>query len=105
MDVRIEQSWKKALQGEFEKPYFAALARYLHGEKAHGKVIFPPGPEIFKAFELTPVDQVKVVILGQDPYHGYGQAMGLSFSVPDNVPAPPSLKTYSRRLRMTSGSG
>lgn len=67
---------EKALQGEFEKPYFAALARYLHGEKAHGKVIFPPGPEIFKAFELTPVDQVKVVILGQDPYHGYGQASG-----------------------------
>ncbi len=98
MDVRIEQSWKKALQGEFEKPYFAALARYLHGEKAHGKVIFPPGPEIFKAFELTPVDQVKVVILGQDPYHGYGQAMGLSFSVPDNVPAPPSLKNIFKEI-------
>lgn len=98
MDVRIEQSWKKALQGEFEKPYFAALARYLHGEKAHGKVIFPPGPEIFKAFELTSVDQVKVVILGQDPYHGYGQAMGLSFSVPDNVPAPPSLKNIFKEI-------
>ncbi len=98
MNVRIEQSWKKALQGEFEKPYFAALARYLHGEKAQGKVIFPPGPEIFKAFELTPVDQVKVVILGQDPYHGYGQAMGLSFSVPDNVPAPPSLKNIFKEI-------
>lgn len=98
MDVRIEQSWKTALQGEFEKPYFAALARYLHGEKAQGKVIFPPGPEIFKAFELTPVDHVKVVILGQDPYHGYGQAMGLSFSVPDGVPAPPSLKNIFKEI-------
>ena len=67
MDVRIEQSWKKALQGEFEKPYFAALSRYLHEEKAQGKVIFPPGPEIFKAFELTPVDPVKVEILRQAP--------------------------------------
>ena len=98
MDVRIEQSWKTALQGEFGKPYFAALSRYLHEEKAQGKVIFPPGPEIFKAFELTPVDQVKVVILGQDPYHGYGQAMGLSFSVPDNVPAPPSLKNIFKEI-------
>lgn len=98
MDVRIEKSWKEALQGEFDKPYFAALSRFLHEEKAQGKVIFPPGPEIFRAFELTPVDQVKVVILGQDPYHGYGQAMGLSFSVPDNVPAPPSLKNIFKEI-------
>ncbi len=67
MDVKIEKSWKEALAGEFDKPYFAALARQLHREKAEGKVIFPPGPEIFKAFELTPVQDVKVVILGQDP--------------------------------------
>ncbi len=98
MEVRIEESWKQALQGEFEKPYFAALARYLHQEKAMGKTIYPPGGEIFKAFELTPVDKVKAVILGQDPYHGYGQAMGLSFSVPDNVPAPPSLKNIFKEI-------
>ncbi len=64
MDVKIEQSWKQALQGEFEKPYFAALVRFLHQEKDSGKKIYPPGSLIFKAFELTPVDQVKVVILG-----------------------------------------
>ena len=98
MEVKIEESWKQALQGEFDKPYFAALARYLHQEKAAGKTIFPPGGEIFKAFRLTPVDQVKAVILGQDPYHGYGQAMGLSFSVPDGVPAPPSLKNIFKEI-------
>ena len=92
MNVQIEESWKKVLQSEFDKPYFAELVRYLHAEKSAGKVIYPPGSQIFKAFELTPVDQVKVVILGQDPYHNPGQAMGLSFSVPDGVPAPPSLK-------------
>ena len=99
MEVRIEQSWKEALQSEFDKPYFAELARQLHREKAEGKVIFPPGREIFKAFELTPVDQVKVVILGQDPYHGYGQAMGLCFSVPDGVPAPPSLRNIFKEIQ------
>ena len=98
MDVKIEKSWKEALAGEFDKPYFAALARQLHREKAEGKIIFPPGPEIFKAFELTPVQDVKVVILGQDPYHGYGQAMGLCFSVPDNIPAPPSLKNIFKEI-------
>lgn len=98
MDVKIEESWKQALQGEFDKPYFAALARYLHKEKDEGRKIYPPGSLIFRAFDLTPVDQVKVVILGQDPYHEYGQAMGLSFSVPDNVPAPPSLKNIFREI-------
>jgi uracil-DNA glycosylase len=98
MDVKIEQSWKQALQSEFNKPYFAALARYLHKEKDEGKKIYPPGSLIFRAFELTPVDQVKVVILGQDPYHEYGQAMGLCFSVPDNVPAPPSLKNIFKEI-------
>lgn len=91
MNVKIEQSWKKALEREFDKPYFASLVHFLHQEKAAGKQIFPTGKDIFKAFELTPLPEVKVVILGQDPYHGYGQAMGLSFSVPDNIPAPPSL--------------
>ena len=103
MDVKIEQSWKDALQGEFDKPYFASLVRFLHQEKTEGKQIFPPGSEIFKAFDLTPVDKVKVVILGQDPYHGYGQAMGLSFSVPDGVQAPPSLKNIFKEIETDLG--
>ena len=103
MDVRIEQSWKNALAGEFEKPYFASLVRFLHQEKAAGKVIYPPGGEIFRAFDLTPVDNVKVVILGQDPYHGPGQAMGLSFSVRDGIPAPPSLKNIFKEIEDDMG--
>ena len=103
MEVKIEQSWKQALQSEFDKPYFASLVRFLHSEKAGGQVIFPPGSRIFKAFELTPVDEVKVVILGQDPYHGPGQAMGLSFSVPDGVPAPPSLKNIFKEIESDLG--
>ena len=99
----MEQSWKEALQSEFEKPYFAALVRTLHAEKAAGERIYPPGRDIFKAFELTPVDQVKVVILGQDPYHGPGQAMGLCFSVPDSLPAPPSLKNIFREIETDCG--
>ena len=103
MDVRIENSWKEALKSEFEKPYFASLVRYLHEEKAAGKVIYPPGSQIFRAFDLTPVSAVKVVILGQDPYHGPGQAMGLSFSVPDGVVAPPSLKNIFREIETDLG--
>jgi len=103
MDVKIENSWKNALAGEFEKPYFASLVRFLHQEKDAGKVIYPPGSRIFHAFELTPVDQVKVVILGQDPYHGPGQAMGLSFSVPDGVPAPPSLRNIFHEVETDLG--
>ena len=103
MDVRIERSWKDALAGEFGKPYFESLVRFLHEEKAAGKKIFPPGSQIFKAFELTPVPQVKVVILGQDPYHGLGQAHGLSFSVPDGVPAPPSLKNIFKEIESDLG--
>lgn len=103
MDVKIEQSWKAALSGEFEKPYFASLVSRLHQEKASGCRIYPPGKDIFKAFELTPVDKVKVVILGQDPYHGYGQAMGLSFSVPASVPAPPSLKNIFKEIETDLG--
>ena len=103
MEVRIEQSWKNALAGEFEKSYFASLVRFLHDEKAQGKKIFPPGSQIFRAFDLTPVDQVKVVILGQDPYHGLGQAHGLSFSVPDDMPAPPSLKNIFKEIESDLG--
>ena len=99
MDVKIEPTWKEALRDEFEKPYFESLVRFLHGEKAAGRVIYPPGRQIFKAFELTPLPDVKVVILGQDPYHGPGQAMGLCFSVPQGVPAPPSLKNIFKEIR------
>ena len=98
MDVKIEQSWKEALAGEFAKPYFESLVNFLREEKAAGKKIFPPGSQIFRAFDLTPVKDVKVVILGQDPYHGPGQAHGLSFSVPVGVPAPPSLKNIFKEL-------
>ena len=103
MEVKIEQSWKNALAGEFEKPYFASLVRFLHEEKASGRRVFPPGSQIFRAFELTPVPQVKVVILGQDPYHGPGQAHGLSFSVPEGVPAPPSLKNIFKEIETDLG--
>ena len=103
MDVKIEKSWKEALAGEFDKPYFAQLVRFLHAQKAQGKVIYPPGSQIFRAFDLTPVPEVKVVILGQDPYHGPGQAMGLSFSVPDNVPAPPSLRNIFQEIESDLG--
>lgn len=103
MEVKIEQSWKQALQSEFDKPYFAELVAFLHDEKARGAKIFPPGGQIFRAFELTPLDKVKVVILGQDPYHGDGQAMGLSFSVPKGVPAPPSLKNIFKEIETDLG--
>ena len=103
MEVKIEQSWKDALADEFGKPYFESLVRFLHNEKSAGKKIFPPGSQIFRAFDLTPVDKVKVVILGQDPYHGAGQAHGLSFSVPAGVPAPPSLKNIFKEIESDLG--
>jgi uracil-DNA glycosylase len=103
MEVKIEQSWKDALADEFGKPYFESLVRFLHKEKSEGKKIFPPGSQIFRAFDLTPLDQVKVVILGQDPYHGLGQAHGLSFSVPEGVPAPPSLKNIFKEIESDMG--
>lgn len=103
MEVRIEESWKSALADEFGKPYFESLVRFLHEEKAAGRKIFPPGSQIFRAFELTPVQEVKVVILGQDPYHGPGQAHGLSFSVQDGVPAPPSLKNIFKEIESDLG--
>ena len=91
MDVKIETSWKEVLKDEFKKPYFKQIADHLKTEKAQGKTIYPPGPQIFHAFEATPFDELKVVILGQDPYHGPKQAHGLSFSVQKGVPPPPSL--------------
>lgn len=103
MDVRIEQSWKVALAEEFGKPYFESLGGTLRREKAEGRTIYPPGSQIFRAFDLTPLDKVKVVILGQDPYHGPGQAHGLSFSVPEGIPAPPSLKNIFKEIESDMG--
>ena len=91
MNVQIEESWKRHLQGEFEKPYFVALTEQVRREYAAG-TCYPPGKWIFNAFNLCPFDQVKVVIIGQDPYHEPGQAHGLSFSVQDGVMFPPSLQ-------------
>jgi len=99
MDVQIEAGWKKELQPEFDKPYFKKIVDFLKQEKQAGKVVYPPGKLIFNAFECTPLDKVKVVILGQDPYHNPGQAHGLSFSVPDGVKPPPSLMNiYKEQL-------
>jgi uracil-DNA glycosylase len=98
MDVKIEQSWKDALDGEFKKPYFVEIVNFLKREKQAGKTIYPAGPNIFNAFNTTPFDNVKVVILGQDPYHNPGQAHGLSFSVPKGVKPPPSLINIFKEL-------
>lgn len=102
-NVRIAESWKQLLADEFEQPYFAALASHLKQEKAAGKRIYPPGSLIFNAFNTTPVEAVKVVILGQDPYHNPGEAMGLSFSVPQGVRVPPSLKNIYKELHQDVG--
>lgn len=98
-DIHIESSWKNALSAEFDKPYFADLTAFLKKEKKAGKEIFPPGPLIFNAFALTPFEEVKVVILGQDPYHDYGQAHGLCFSVPDGMAVPPSLQNIFKEIQ------
>jgi uracil-DNA glycosylase len=98
MDVKIEASWKDALQNEFKKPYFANIVNFLKIERQAGKVIYPPGAFIFNAFNTTPFDNVKVVILGQDPYHNPGQAHGLSFSVPRNIAPPPSLVNIFKEI-------
>ena len=103
MDVKIESSWKAVLTEEFEKPYFRSLVETLHREKAGGKVIYPPGSLIFNAFNLTPFDKVKVVIIGQDPYHNPGQAEGLSFSVPHGTACPPSLVNIYKEISSDLG--
>lgn len=95
---KIEQSWKEVLKYEFEKPYFKKLKNFIVEEIKSGQSIFPPGPLIFSAFNQTPFDNVKVVILGQDPYHGSGQAHGLSFSVPKGVRPPPSLVNIFKEI-------
>ena len=98
-NVNIDPSWKEALAKEFEQPYFAAIKAFILAEKQKGKRVYPPGSQIFNAFNLTPFHHVKVVILGQDPYHGPGQAHGLSFSVPQGIPAPPSLVNIFKELK------
>lgn len=102
MDVRIEPSWKAILKEEFEKPYFKQLTDFVR-EEYQTKKVFPPPADIFKAFDLCPFDQVKVVILGQDPYHGPGQAHGLCFSVNQGVTTPPSLKNIYKEIQSDLG--
>lgn len=102
-EVQIDDSWKKRLEDAFSEPYFESIKSYLIKAKQDGKVIYPPGPLIFNAFNQTPFDKVKVVILGQDPYHGPGQAMGLSFSVHRGVSVPASLKNIFKELQNDIG--
>ena len=102
MDVRIEDSWKARLQDEFDKPYFAALTQFVRNEYAAGTV-YPPGREMFAAFDACPFDDVRVVILGQDPYHEPGQAHGLCFSVNDGVQFPPSLVNIFKEIESDLG--
>ena len=97
-NVQINEEWKAALSEEFGKPYFKNLTDFLKQEKAEGKTIYPAGSLIFNAYNTTPLSEVKVVILGQDPYHNPGQAMGLSFSVPEGVTRPPSLRNIYKEL-------
>lgn len=99
MSVDLDKSWVKALDGEFDKAYMKALKAFLLEEKENGYTIYPKGADIFNALNHTPFDQVKVVILGQDPYHGVGQAHGLSFSVQKGMTIPPSLKNIYKELQ------
>ena len=99
----MEQGWKKALKDEFSKDYFLRLRAFLRSEKQSGTTLYPPGPKIFSAFDHTAFDNVKVVILGQDPYHGPGQAHGLCFSVPDGIPPPPSLVNIFKEMKSDLG--
>jgi len=103
MDVKIEDSWKEVLRNEFNKDYFVRLTEYIHKEISSGTTIYPKGSLIFNAFNSTPLDKVKVVILGQDPYHGPGQAHGLSFSVPPGIKFPPSLSNIFKELHTDLG--
>ena len=103
MEVQIEGGWKSALKAEFTKPYFIEAVNFLKTEKAAGKIIYPPGSQIFNAFNTTHFDNVKVVLLGQDPYHGKNQAHGLSFSVQKGVMPPPSLVNVFKELKNDIG--
>jgi len=104
MEVKIEESWKEKLKGEFEQEYFKELTRFVKEEYKKG-VVYPAPKNIFKAFDLCPFDKVKVVILGQDPYHGTGQANGLCFAVGDDVAVPPSLQNIFKEIADDLGGG
>ena len=103
MNVKIEASWKALLSEEFKQPYFENLVKKLKEEINNGVIFFPKGANIFAAFDATPVDKVKAVIIGQDPYHNPGEAMGLSFSVPKGVRVPPSLRNIYKELNSDIG--
>jgi len=103
LNVSIDESWKAVLKDEFAKPYFPKIKKAIQASKSQGKTVYPPGPEIFNAFNLTPFDQVRVVILGQDPYHGEGQAMGLCFSVKRGIKVPRSLKRIYKEMNNDVG--
>ena len=103
MNVKIEESWKQQLSAEFEKDYFIRLTEFVRQEYAQG-IVYPPGRLIFNAFDLCPFDQVKVVIIGQDPYHGPSQAHGLCFSVNDGVRFPPSLVNIFKEIESDLGT-
>ena len=103
VDPKIEESWKEVMAEEFDKPYFIDLKKFIMDEKSKGKVVYPPGKLIFSAFNHTPFDKVKVVIVGQDPYHGTGQANGLCFSVSNGINPPPSLVNIFKELNRDLG--
>ncbi|MBK9960792.1 MAG: uracil-DNA glycosylase [Saprospiraceae bacterium] len=103
MKVQIEIGWKEVLKEEFDKEYFINITAFLKLEKSKGKIIFPPGPLIFNAFELSPWMDTRVIILGQDPYHGVGEAMGLCFSVSKGIKIPPSLKNIFKEINSDLG--
>ena len=103
MDVKIKSGWKQLLKNEFTQDYFIQLVELLHVEQESKGIIYPPGSLIFNAFNKTDFDQVKVVILGQDPYHGAGEAHGLSFSVPKGIKPPPSLLNIYKEIEADLG--
>ena len=102
-DIKLHPSWREPLRDEFEQPYMSDLKRFLLAERERGRQIFPRSSNWFRALNLTPLDKVRVVILGQDPYHGPGQAMGLCFAVPEGCPAPPSLANIYKELESDLG--
>jgi uracil-DNA glycosylase len=102
MEVKLEPSWKEALQDEFDKEYFTKLADFVRAEYTHA-IVYPPPKNVFRAFELCPFDQTKVVILGQDPYHGPSQANGLCFAVSEGIPLPPSLQNIFKEIENDLG--
>lgn len=103
VEKHLSSSWYTELKEEFEKPYMHTLSQFVREERARGLEIYPPSKDVFRAFELCPFDQVKVVIVGQDPYHGPGQAHGLCFSVQKGVPVPPSLKNIYKEMESDLG--